>query len=38
MRTTIRKWFWAWEYDKEEKWLEEMAAKGQALVSARYAT
>lgn len=38
MRTTIRKWFWAWEFDQEEKWLEEMAAKGQALVSARYAT
>ena len=38
MRTTIRKWFWAWEYDKEEKWLDEMAAKGKALVSARYMT
>ncbi|MBQ8554575.1 MAG: DUF2812 domain-containing protein [Clostridia bacterium] len=38
MRTTIRKWFWAWEYDKEEKWLDDMAAKGKALVSARYLT
>ena len=38
MRTTIRKWFWAWEFDKEEQWLCDMAAKGKALVSARYAT
>ena len=38
MRTTIRKLFWAWEYDKEEKWLEDMVAQGKALVSARYLT
>lgn len=38
MRTTIRKWFWAWEFDQEEKWLNDMAAKGKALVSARYLT
>ena len=38
MRTTIRKWFWAWEFDKEEKWLDEMSAQGKVLVSARYAT
>lgn len=38
MRQTIRKWFWAWEFDKEEKWLTDMAAKGKALVSARYIT
>ncbi len=38
MRTTIRKWFWAWEFDKEDQWLNDMAAKGKALVSARYAT
>ena len=38
MRTTIRKWFWAWEFDKEENWLNSMAAQGKALVSARYAT
>ena len=38
MRTTIRKWFWAWEFDKEETWLDEMSAQGKALVSARYAT
>ncbi len=38
MRQTIRKWFWAWDFDKEEQWLNAMAAKGKALVSARYAT
>jgi len=38
MRQTIRKWFWAWEFDKEEQWLCDMAAQGKALVSARYAT
>ncbi|MBQ3859711.1 MAG: DUF2812 domain-containing protein, partial [Clostridia bacterium] len=33
MRTTVRKWFWGWDFDKEEAWLNEMAAKGLALVS-----
>ena len=32
MRKTIRKWFWVWDFDKEEQWLNEMAAKGLALV------
>ena len=38
MRQVIRKWFWAWEFDKEEQWLNDMAARGKALLSARYAT
>ena len=38
MRQVIRKWFWAWEFDKEEQWLNDMAAQGKALVSARYIT
>ncbi len=38
MRTKIRKWFWAWDFDKEEKWLNEMAAKGLSLVSVGYCT
>ena len=38
MRQTIRKWFWAWEFDKEEQWLCDMAATGKALISARYIT
>lgn len=33
MRQTIRKWFWVWNFEKEEKWLNEMAAKGLSLVS-----
>lgn len=33
MRTVIRKFFWVWDFDKEEQWLNEMAAKGLALVS-----
>ena len=33
MRRTIRKWFWVWNFDKEEQWLNEMAAKGLCLVS-----
>lgn len=33
MRKTIRKGFWVWNFDKEEKWLNEMAAKGLHLVS-----
>lgn len=33
MRHTVHKWFWVWNFDKEEKWLNEMAAKGLSLVS-----
>jgi len=33
MRATIHKLFWLWSFDKEEKWLNEMAAKGLVLVS-----
>lgn len=36
MRHTIKKLFWAWDFDKEEKWLAECAAKGLALVSVGY--
>ena len=32
MRKTVHKWFWVWDFDKEERWLNEMAAKGLALV------
>lgn len=30
---TMYKWFWVWDFDKEEKWLNEMAMKGWALIS-----
>ena len=33
MRKVIHKLFWIWDFDKEEKWLNEMAAKGLALTS-----
>lgn len=33
MRKSICKWFFAWDFDKEEKWLNNMAAKGLALVA-----
>ena len=32
MRKTVKKLFWAWAFDKEEKWLNEMASKGLVLV------
>ena len=25
---TMRKWFWVWDFEKEEEWLNEMALKG----------
>ena len=28
MKKTIKKIFWIWEFEKEEKWLNEMSAKG----------
>lgn len=31
-RMTQYKWFWAWDFDKEERWLNEMAANGWVLV------
>ena len=31
MKQRIRKLFWAWEFEKEEKWLNEFAKKGYAL-------
>ena len=30
-RKTIRKWFWVWEFEKEEEWLNEMAQSGWVL-------
>ena len=32
MRKTVRKWFWVWDFDREEQWLNDMAAQGLALV------
>ena len=36
MRKIMHKWFWIWDFDKEEKWLNEMAAKGLVLNSVAF--
>lgn len=33
MKKIVHKVFWAWEFDREEKWLNSMSAKGLALTS-----
>lgn len=38
MRKVIHKLFWIWDYEKEEKWLNEMAAKGLSLISVKLLT
>ena len=30
-RKTVNKWFWVWQFEKEEEWLNEMAANGWVL-------
>ena len=30
-RKTVRKWFWVWDFEKEEDWLNEMALNGWVL-------
>ena len=30
-RKTIRKWYWVWDFEKEEEWLNEMAQAGWVL-------
>lgn len=36
MRKTVKKFFGLWNLDKEEKWLNEMAAEGWCLISVGY--
>jgi hypothetical protein len=36
MRKTMHKWFFIWDFDKEERWLNEMAANGLALIDVGY--
>ena len=31
MKKVVPKWWWAWDFEKEEKWLNDMAAEGWAL-------
>ena len=35
---TIRKWFWVWDFEEEENWLNEMALQGWALSGVGFAT
>lgn len=37
MIRTTRKWFWVWDYDKEEEWLNKMAAMGLAMSGVGFA-
>ena len=37
-RKTVTKWFWVWDFEKEEDWLNEMAMEGWALVSVGFLT
>ena len=37
-RKTIRRWYWAWDFDKEERWLNEMAMQGWALAEVGFCT
>lgn len=36
-RRTIRKWFWVWEFDEEEKWLNDMSKRGWVLETVGFA-
>ncbi len=37
-RKTLIRWFWVWNFEKEEDWLNEMAMEGWALVSVGFLT
>ncbi len=38
MRKKVHKWIWAWNFDKEEKWLNEMSDKGWAMAGYSFCT
>lgn len=37
-RKTLTKWFWVWDFDKEERWLNEMAMQGWVLCGVGFAS
>lgn len=37
-RMTIKRWFWAWDFDEEEAWLNEMAWQGWVLDKVGFCT
>jgi len=38
MRKKMHKWWWSWEHEKEEEWLNQMARKGWSLISVGFCT
>lgn len=36
-KKTVRKWFWVWDFEKEDQWLNEMAQSGWVLESVGFA-
>ena len=38
MEKTIKKWFWVWEFDKEEQWLNTIAQSGWVLTKVGFAS
>ncbi len=37
-KKTMRKWYWVWDFEKEEEWLNEMALNGWVLESVGFCT
>ena len=37
-RKTVHKWLWVWDFEKEERWLNEMAMDGWALCKVGFCT
>lgn len=37
-RKTVKKWYWAWDFEKEERWLNQMAESGWVLDGVGFAT
>ena len=35
---TMRKWFWVWDFEKEEEWLNDMALNGWVLAGVDFCT
>ena len=35
---TMRRWFWVWDFEKEEEWLNEMALNGWVLAGVDFCT
>ena len=38
MRKKMHKWWWSWEHEKEEEWLNRMARQGWSLISVGFCT